>query len=70
MPFIVKKYTDLQRERLKVTPGITGMWQLSGDRSEPIHANMDYDLYYIRNQSFALDLAILIETLIFAFRGI
>jgi exopolysaccharide biosynthesis polyprenyl glycosylphosphotransferase len=70
MPFIVEKYTDFQRERLKVTPGITGLWQLSGNRSEPIHANMDYDLYYIRNQSFALDLAILIETLIFAFRGI
>jgi len=70
MPFIVEKYTDFHRERLKVTPGITGLWQLSGNRREPIHANMDYDLYYIRNQSFSLDLAILIETLIFAFRGI
>jgi len=51
-------------------PGITGLWQLSGDRKKAIHENMDYDLYYIRNMSFFLDMAILIETFIFAFRGI
>ena len=49
---------------------ITGLWQLSGDRKRAIHENMDYDLYYIRNCSFFLDGAILIETLIFALRGI
>jgi len=70
MPFIVKKYNELQRERLRMLPGLTGMWQLSGDRSRAIHENMDYDLYYIRHVSFFLDVAILIETLIFAFRGI
>ncbi len=70
MPFIVEQYTDYHRERLVVLPGITGLWQLSGDRKQAIHENMDYDLYYIRNQSFAMDLAILIETLIFAFRGV
>lgn len=70
MPFIVETYNDLHRERLSVLPGITGLWQLSGDRKKAIHENMDYDLYYIRNKSFFLDMAILIETLIFAFRGI
>jgi lipopolysaccharide/colanic/teichoic acid biosynthesis glycosyltransferase len=70
MPFIVETYNELQRKRLKMTPGITGMWQLSGDRRKAIHENMDYDLYYIRHVSFFLDVAILIETLIFAFRGI
>ena len=70
MPFIVEKYNEIQRERLKVTPGITGLWQLSGDRKKAIHENLDYDLYYIRNVSFFLDLAILIETVFFAFRGI
>ena len=70
MPFIVESYNELQRERLKLTPGLTGMWQLSGDRQKAIHENMDYDLYYIRHVSFFLDIAILIETLIFAFRGI
>ncbi len=70
MPFIVEQYDELHRERLKVTPGITGLWQLSGDRKKAIHENMDYDLYYKKHVSFFLDLAILIETLIFAFRGI
>jgi len=46
------------------------LWQLSGDRKNAIHENMDYDLFYIRNMSFSLDIAILIETLIFAFRGV
>ena len=70
MPFIVEQYNELHKERLKVTPGITGLWQLSGDRKKAIHENMDYDLYYKKHVSFFLDLAILIETLIFAFRGI
>lgn len=70
MPFIVEEYNEIHRERLKVLSGITGLWQLSGDREKAIHENMDYDLYYIRNKSFFLDIAILIETLIFAFRGI
>jgi len=70
MPFVVEHYTDLQRERLKAKPGITGLWQLSADRRVPIHENMDYDLYYINEQSFLLDIVILIQTLFFAFRGI
>ena len=70
MPFIVAEYNEFHKERLKVKPGITGLWQLSGDRKKAIHENMDYDLYYIRNVSFFLDLAILLETLIFAFKGI
>jgi exopolysaccharide biosynthesis polyprenyl glycosylphosphotransferase len=70
MPFIVEQYTELQRERLKVKPGITGLWQLSADRRVPIHENMDYDLYYINEQSFLLDIVILIQTVFFAFRGI
>ncbi len=70
MPFIVESYSELHYERLKVLPGITGLWQLSGDRKRAIHENMDYDLYYIRNMSFFLDIAILIETIFFAFRGI
>ncbi|RLD11094.1 MAG: hypothetical protein DRI44_04420 [Chlamydiae bacterium] len=70
MPFIVEKYNKLHRERLRVKPGITGLWQLSADRSIAIHENMDYDLYYVHEQSFLLDIVILIQTFFFAFRGI
>jgi exopolysaccharide biosynthesis polyprenyl glycosylphosphotransferase len=69
MPFIVQSYTSEQRQRLQVTPGITGLWQLSADRAFPIHKNIQYDLYYVRNRGFFMDIAILIHTLLFAMRG-
>lgn len=69
MPFIVEDYDTRQRGRLQVVPGITGLWQLSADRAFPIHFNVEYDLYYIRNRTFAMDVAILIHTLIFTIRG-
>jgi lipopolysaccharide/colanic/teichoic acid biosynthesis glycosyltransferase len=69
MPFIVDEYTAQQRRRLDVTPGLTGLWQLSADRGSPIHENMHYDLYYIRHQSIWMDLAILLHTVMFVLRG-
>lgn len=69
MPFIVERYDAQQRQRLQAIPGITGLWQLSADRSFPIHHNIQYDLYYIRNRSFPLDVAILIHTLFLALHG-
>jgi exopolysaccharide biosynthesis polyprenyl glycosylphosphotransferase len=62
MPFIVEQYNEMQRQRLNVRPGITGLWQISKDRKLAIHENMDYDIYYINNQSFLLDLVILGKT--------
>jgi exopolysaccharide biosynthesis polyprenyl glycosylphosphotransferase len=70
MPFIVENYSRLHKQRLQVLPGITGLWQLSGDRAYLIHENIEYDLYYIRNRNFFMDLAILIHTIFFAARGI
>ncbi|MBF0450557.1 MAG: sugar transferase [Candidatus Magnetomorum sp.] len=69
MPFIVDSYNDEQMERLKIRPGITGLWQLAGDRNKPIHEHMAYDQYYIQNMSFFLDIAILINTLFYACKG-
>lgn len=70
MPFIVAQYNDTHRQRLRVKPGITGLWQLSADRAFLIHENLEYDLYYIRNRNFFLDLAILLHTTAFAMRGV
>jgi len=69
MPFIVESYDARQCRRLQVVPGITGLWQLSADRAFPIHFNVEYDLYYIHNRTFVMDVAILIHTLIFTIRG-
>jgi lipopolysaccharide/colanic/teichoic acid biosynthesis glycosyltransferase len=68
MPFIVQEYTHEYRQRLQVLPGITGLWQISADRAFRIHENIQYDLYYIRNRGFFMDIAILIHTLFFAIR--
>lgn len=69
MPFIVDAYNSEQMKRLQVKPGITGLWQLAGDRNKPIHEHIAYDIYYIQNMSFFLDIAILINTLFYACKG-
>jgi lipopolysaccharide/colanic/teichoic acid biosynthesis glycosyltransferase len=70
MPFIVQTYGPRERLRLEVTPGITGLWQISPARAMPIHQNLELDLFYIRNRNFFLDLAILLRTVTAVFRGI
>jgi exopolysaccharide biosynthesis polyprenyl glycosylphosphotransferase len=70
MPFIVEHYNELHKQRLNVKPGITGLWQISSDRKIAIHENMDYDMYYINNQSFLLDLVILAKTVSSCLKGV
>ena len=70
MLFIVDRYKEGERQRLRVIPGLTGLWQLSADRAFPIHENIHYDLYYVRNRNFFMDIAILLHTLVFAARGV
>ena len=69
MPFLVERHIRQHRLRLQVTPGITGLWQLSTDRASPIHRNTQYDLFYLRNRNCFMDMAILLHTLFFAMRG-
>jgi exopolysaccharide biosynthesis polyprenyl glycosylphosphotransferase len=69
MRFIVDGYGPFERERLRVKPGITGLWQISYARAAAIHDNLDYDLYYIENQSFLLDLVITVLTVFAVVKG-
>jgi exopolysaccharide biosynthesis polyprenyl glycosylphosphotransferase len=69
MPFIVDTYSAIVKERLKVKPGITGMWQISADRAKQIHDNIDYDLYYIENFSPLLDIVIMVRTVLMTIKG-
>lgn len=62
MPFIVEQYEEWQRKRLEVLPGITGLWQILGRKDLPLHENLEYDFYYIKNRSFWLDITILLKT--------
>ncbi len=67
-PIIVIEYEDWQKKRFNVKPGITGLWQVIGRKELPLHENLEYDFYYIRNRSFFMDLAILLKTLPAVFR--
>ena len=70
MPFIVDDYNVIERKRLLVKPGLTGLWQVSPYRNSEINHNLEYDFYYIENQSFILDFVILVMTVYFVIRGI
>ena len=62
LPREVSLYTSLQRVRLSVTPGLTGLWQVSGRAELSFEASVALDLEYVRQQSFALNVVLLLKT--------
>ncbi len=69
MPFIVSQYNDWQRIRLSIKPGLTGLWQILGRKDLFLHENLEYDFFYIKNQSLLLDLIILLKTIPAVLKG-
>jgi exopolysaccharide biosynthesis polyprenyl glycosylphosphotransferase len=63
LPSEVEQYDEWVRNRLKVKPGITGLWQVSGRTETSFSDYVRYDLFYIQNWSLALDLWIMWRTL-------
>ncbi len=62
-------YTIEHLPRLDVTPGITGLWQVTARRDPSFQAGMNLDLEYIHRWSLGLDLRILLKTLWEVLRG-
>jgi len=58
----VDQYTERQRRRLAVEPGITGWAQIRGRAALPWHERIELDLWYVENWSLRLDLKILVKT--------
>jgi lipopolysaccharide/colanic/teichoic acid biosynthesis glycosyltransferase len=58
----VDRYTDRQRGRLSVRPGLTGWAQVNGRASLPWHERIELDLWYVEHASLRLDLQILVRT--------
>jgi len=58
----VDHYTERQRGRLAVKPGITGWAQINGRASLPWSQRIELDLFYVKNQSLRLDAQILART--------
>ncbi|RQZ09502.1 undecaprenyl-phosphate glucose phosphotransferase [Burkholderia sp. Bp9031] len=64
---IYQKVVDGYIHRYRIKPGITGWAQVNGyrgetDRLEKMQKRVEYDLYYLRNWSFALDMRIVLAT--------
>ena len=58
----VDRYTERQRRRLEVKPGITGWAQVNGRTSLPWPERIELDVWYVEHRSLLLDLRILAKT--------
>ncbi|MGP0103660.1 MAG: sugar transferase [Solirubrobacteraceae bacterium] len=69
LPVQVEQYTERQRGRLAIRPGITGWAQVNGRASLPWAQRIELDLYYIEHRSLALDAQILWRTVAMVLGG-
>ena len=65
----VLQYTERQRGRLSVKPGITGWAQVNGRASLPWSERIELDLWYVEHRSLLLDLRILVRTAVMVVTG-
>jgi lipopolysaccharide/colanic/teichoic acid biosynthesis glycosyltransferase len=63
LPKEVEKYNLNERRRLEITPGITGMWQVSGRSEIPFEKQVKLDVEYIESRSVWGDFVILLKTI-------
>jgi len=64
-----ERYELEHLRRLDVTPGITGLWQVTARHSASFHINMALDLEYIERWSLWMDLKILLRTVAVVLQG-
>ena len=69
LPWQVAQYTERERGRLAVRPGITGWAQVNGRASLPWSERIELDLWYIEHRSWRLDLKILWRSAQLVVRG-
>jgi lipopolysaccharide/colanic/teichoic acid biosynthesis glycosyltransferase len=65
----VAQYSERQRGRLAVKPGITGWAQVNGRAAVPWPERIELDLWYVEHRSPALDLRILVATVAMVLKG-
>lgn len=63
IPYEYDQYTTSQRERFTATPGLTGLWQVSGKNRTTFEEMVAFDIEYARRQSVWLDLWIIAMTI-------
>lgn len=65
----VKHYQIEHYRRLEVTPGLTGLWQVTARSNPSFEKYVAVDLDYVKNWSFWLDMSILLKTALVVLRG-
>lgn len=63
LPREVVEYTNYDKQRLYVSPGCTGLWQVTVRNSVGFDEMVNIDLHYIQRRSVFLDLKIIIKTI-------
>lgn len=59
-----EEYTNYDKQRLSIRPGITGLWQVSGRNSLSFKEMVSLDLQYIRDVSLRKDISIFFKTIV------
>lgn len=67
LPREVEEYSAYDRQRLLVTPGCTGLWQVSGRSNVGFDEMVELDLRYIRERSLSFDIKIILKTVLVLF---
>jgi lipopolysaccharide/colanic/teichoic acid biosynthesis glycosyltransferase len=67
LPREVAEYSSYDKQRLLVTPGCTGLWQVSGRNSVGFEEMVELDLQYIKRRSFFYDIKIIFKTVLVLF---
>ncbi len=62
-PWPLEDYTEEQKKRFKVRPGVTGWAQVSGRKNLMWDRRLEYDIEYVENLSFGLDFKIFLKTI-------
>lgn len=65
----VEAYTKYQKNRLLVTPGCTGLWQISGRNNIGFEEMVELDLVYISKANLLFDFKIIFKTIFMLFFG-
>jgi len=62
-PYQYNNYSDEQKKRFEVKPGVTGLAQLSGRKELPWDERIKYDIEYVKNYSFFYDIRLIFKTI-------
>ena len=69
VPDEVAQYDDWAHTRLRVLPGLTGLWQVSGRSNLSFEEMVMLDTYYVGHWSLGLDIKIILRTIPAVIRG-